>query len=198
MLSPRVGMCRGCTQLCYELIHGRTTCQPVLTTFLQPRHLPTRGDNITQSSSPDVGHMIVRNMLSNQQKRNKEYKSDIQFQLCYEPIHGRTTCQPVLTTLLQPRHIPTRDYNNTQSSAPDDGHMVVRNMLSNQQKINKEYKSDIQLVFLIHTQTQVSSEMSVTVYQQTRILLCVTEHRKFQELRYENVNSRIILRRCCC
>ena len=49
----------------------------------------------------------------------------------YEPIHGRTTCQPVLTTSLQPRHIPTRDYNITQSSAPDDGHMVARNMLSN-------------------------------------------------------------------
>ena len=32
----------------------------------------------------------------------------------YEPIHGRTTCQPVLTTYPQPRHIPTRDYNITQ------------------------------------------------------------------------------------
>jgi len=44
---------------------------------------------------------------------------------------GRTTCQPDLTTFLQPRHIPTRGYNITQSSAPDDGHMVARNMLSN-------------------------------------------------------------------
>ena len=43
-------------------------------------------------------------------------------------VHGRTTCQPDLTTFLQPRHIPTRGYNNTQSSAPDDGHMVARNM----------------------------------------------------------------------
>ena len=75
-----------------EPIHGRTTCQPVLTTSLQPRHIPTRG---------------------------------------YEPIHGRTTCQPVLTTSLQPRHIPTRDYDITQSSAPDDEHMVARNMLNN-------------------------------------------------------------------
>jgi hypothetical protein len=24
--------------LCYELIYGRTPCQPVLTAFLQPRH----------------------------------------------------------------------------------------------------------------------------------------------------------------
>ena len=45
--------------------YGRTTCQPVLTTFLQRRHIPTRGCNITQSSSPDDGHMVARNMLSN-------------------------------------------------------------------------------------------------------------------------------------
>src|SRR5215472_9636767 len=44
---------------------------------------------------------------------------------------GRTTYQPVLTTFLQPRHIPTQGYNITQSSAPDDRHMVARNMLSN-------------------------------------------------------------------
>ena len=48
-----------------------------------------------------------------------------------EPIHGRTTYQPDSTTFLQPRHIPTQGYNITQSSAPDDGHMVARNMLSN-------------------------------------------------------------------
>jgi hypothetical protein len=28
-------------------------------------------------------------------------------------------------------NIPTQGYNITQSSAPDDGHMVARNMLSN-------------------------------------------------------------------
>ena len=36
-------------------------------------------------------------------------------------VHGRTTYQTDLTTSLQPRHIPTQDYNITQSSAPDDG-----------------------------------------------------------------------------
>ena len=46
-------------------------------------------------------------------------------------VHGRTTCQPVLTTFLQPRHIPTRGYNITQSSASIDGHMVAWNMLRN-------------------------------------------------------------------
>ena len=44
---------------------------------------------------------------------------------------GRTTCQPDLTTFLQPRHIPTQGYDITQLSAPDDGHMVARNMLRN-------------------------------------------------------------------
>ena len=48
-------------------------CQ-VLTTSLQPRHIPTRGYNITQSSAPDDGHMVARNMLSNYWNRNKEYK----------------------------------------------------------------------------------------------------------------------------
>ena len=52
-------------------------------------------------------------------------------QLWNEPIHGRTTYQPDLTTFPQPRHIPTQGYNITQSSAPNDGHMVARNMLSN-------------------------------------------------------------------
>jgi len=49
----------------------------------------------------------------------------------YKPTHRRTTYQPVLTTFLQPRHIPTRGYNITQSSAPDDGHMAAQNMFSN-------------------------------------------------------------------
>ena len=44
---------------------------------------------------------------------------------------GVYTYQPDLTTFLQPRHIPTQGYKITQSSAPDDGHMVARNMLSN-------------------------------------------------------------------
>jgi len=32
---------------------------------------------------------------------------------------------------MQPRDIPTQGYNITQSSAPDDGHKIARNMLSN-------------------------------------------------------------------
>jgi hypothetical protein len=52
------------------------------------------------------------------------------FRSFHEHIHGRTTYLPVLTTFPQSRHIPTRGYNITQSSVPDDGHMVIRNMLS--------------------------------------------------------------------
>ena len=44
------------------------------TASLQPRHIPTQGYNITQSSAPNDGHMVARNMLSNYYKRNKEYK----------------------------------------------------------------------------------------------------------------------------
>ena len=73
--------------------------------------IPTRGDNTTQSSAPEDGHMFARNMLSN--------------------YYGRTTYQPDLTTFLQPRHIPTRGGNTTQSSTPEDGHMFARNMLRN-------------------------------------------------------------------
>jgi len=56
-------------KLCYELIHGRTNCQPVLTAFVQPRHIPTRGYNITQSSAPDDGHMVARNMCGATNRR---------------------------------------------------------------------------------------------------------------------------------
>jgi hypothetical protein len=56
------------------LAGSASTCQLDLTTFPQPRHIPTRGYNITQSSALDDGHMVARNMLSNYYKRSKEYK----------------------------------------------------------------------------------------------------------------------------
>jgi len=59
-------------------------------------------------------------------------------QPCANPSIGRTNYQPHLTTFLQPRHKPTQSYNITQSSAPDDGHTVARNMLSSYYKRNKE------------------------------------------------------------
>ena len=50
---------------------------------------------------------------------------------CWATIRREIKNTKFLTTFLQPRHIPTQGYNITQSSAPDDGHMVARNMLSN-------------------------------------------------------------------
>ena len=66
-------MCRGCREVVktgWQVVrpiasYERTICQPDLTTSLQPRHIPTRGYNITQSSAPDDGHTVARNMLSN-------------------------------------------------------------------------------------------------------------------------------------
>ena len=64
-------------------------------------------------------------------KKNQLDVTFCQVRLAGSASIGRTTCQPDLTTFLQPRHIPTQGYNITQSSAPDDGHMVARNMSSN-------------------------------------------------------------------
>ena len=79
-------------------VHGRTTFQPDLTTFPQPRHIPTQGYNITQSSAPDDGHMVARNMLSNYQKRNNEYKK---WQLVGFLIHIELRCTVNRTQILQ-------------------------------------------------------------------------------------------------
>ena len=62
-------MCRGCRKVVKT---GWQVVRPW--TFLQQRHIATRGYNITQSSAPEDGHMVARNMLSNYKKRNKEYK----------------------------------------------------------------------------------------------------------------------------
>ena len=52
-------------ETCWATIRREIKNTKVLTTFLQPRHIPTQGYNITQSSTPDDGHMVARNMLSN-------------------------------------------------------------------------------------------------------------------------------------
>jgi hypothetical protein len=77
-----------------------------------------KNDSIVSVDMDNVGVMVAYSYTGN-----------------YKHTHngsiGRTTCQPDLTTFPQPRHITTRGYNITQSSAPEDGHMVARNMLSN-------------------------------------------------------------------
>ena len=61
-------------ETCWATIRREIKNTKVLTTSLQPWHIPTQGYNITRSSAPDGGHTVARNMLSNYQKRNKEYK----------------------------------------------------------------------------------------------------------------------------
>jgi len=54
---------------------------------------------------------------------DKKNQLDVTFCVLYFTSNSCSTCfrQP----WLQPRHIPTRGYNITHSSAPDDGHMVA-------------------------------------------------------------------------
>ena len=46
------------------------------------------------------------------------------------------------------QHIPTRGYNITQSSAPDDGYMIARNMLSNYKEYKKWHLVGFSYLFL--------------------------------------------------
>jgi len=41
-----------------------TSCYPLFLLY-KLLNIPTRGDNTTQSSAPEDGHMVARNMLSN-------------------------------------------------------------------------------------------------------------------------------------
>ena len=93
--------------------------------------------------------------------------------LLYERIHGRTTYQPDLTTFLQPRHIPTQGYNITQSSVPDDGHMVARNILSKYLKRNKNYRKLNPVGF---SYPQWPCVFFISIYFQSVILWCHSTH----------------------
>ena len=90
----------------------------------------TKGAERDKSFLTIAGIKFTQIIVPAAQKTLFKYCSSIVV-LWNEPIHGRTTYQPDLTTFLQPRHIPTQGYKITQSSAPDDGHMVAWNMLSN-------------------------------------------------------------------
>ena len=65
----------GCdTNPSMDALPANRTWQP----SLQPRHIPARGYNIMQSSAPDDGHMVARNMLTKTIRREiKNTKSDI-------------------------------------------------------------------------------------------------------------------------
>jgi len=80
VLSPRVGIVPWLQEGCQNQLAGRVSIEVFVAQlssmdtlsanrFWQPScshgTIPTRGDNTTQSSAPDDGHMVARNMLSN-------------------------------------------------------------------------------------------------------------------------------------
>jgi len=80
VLSPRVGIVPWLQEGCQNRLAGSVSIEEFVATnssmdtlpanwFWQPscNHstIPTRGDNTTQSSAPEDGHMVAQNMLSN-------------------------------------------------------------------------------------------------------------------------------------
>ena len=59
-LRDVIASCRGCRKVVKT---GWQVERPWMGSYEQ--HIPTRGDNITQSSAPDDGHIVTGNMLSN-------------------------------------------------------------------------------------------------------------------------------------
>ena len=66
MLSPRVGIVPWLQEGCQDRLAGSASMEEFVA---QPScsygTIPTRGDNITQSSAPEDGHMVARKMLRN-------------------------------------------------------------------------------------------------------------------------------------
>jgi len=72
VLSPRVGIAPWLQEGCQNRLAGATNSSMdtlPANRFWQPScshgAIPTSGDNTTQSSAPEDGHMVARNMLSN-------------------------------------------------------------------------------------------------------------------------------------
>jgi len=53
------------------LVYGKSSVNGLCVVMWGYSTIPTRGDNTTQSSAPEDGNMVARNMLSNLQMRNK-------------------------------------------------------------------------------------------------------------------------------
>jgi len=80
----------GQDRLSFTASIGRTTYQPVLTTFLQLRHIPNQGYNITQSSAPDDGYIVAETCWAIVRREIKNRKSDIYLVLL---IHNELRCR---------------------------------------------------------------------------------------------------------
>ena len=65
VLSPRVGIVPWLQESCQNRLAGSVSIGKFVATNSSMDTLPTRGDNITQSSAPDDGQTVARNMLSN-------------------------------------------------------------------------------------------------------------------------------------
>ena len=88
-----------------SVAYGRTTCQTVLTAFLPPRFC-----TLIWSHTESHLRTTMRQHITTQSTHREPY------------LNNTTHCYST---------IPTRSENITQSSAPDNGHMVALNMLSN-------------------------------------------------------------------
>jgi len=114
VLSPLVGIVLWLQEGCQNRLAFSVSIEEFVLRQPSCSHgtIPTSGDNTTQSSAPEDGHMVARNTL------------------CYElldTLPANRFWQPSCSHST----IPTSGDNTTQSSAPEDGHMVARNMLSN-------------------------------------------------------------------
>ena len=69
VLSPRVGIVPWQLEGCQNRLAGSVSIEESVAQSQVPScshdTIPTRGDNTTQSSAPEVGHMVARNMLGN-------------------------------------------------------------------------------------------------------------------------------------
>ena len=65
--SPRVGVVLWLQEGCQNRLAGSVSIEEFLNGQPSCSHgtIPTQGDNTTQSSAPEDGHLVVRNMLSN-------------------------------------------------------------------------------------------------------------------------------------
>ena len=67
LLYKLLNMFRATTNSSMDTLPANQFWQP----FCSHGTVPTRGDNTTQSSAPEDGHIVAQNMLSNLYRRNK-------------------------------------------------------------------------------------------------------------------------------
>ena len=95
---------------------------------------------------------------------------------CREVVKsGWQVVRPWMGSFHEP--IPARGYKITQSPAPDDGHMVARNML----RENKEYKNVTSSWFFLST---LNYDARSTTYQNVKLNCKLCHKQRFARLRH--------------